>query len=235
MEQTVKERTIEFVKYLGINMKTFERQCGLSSGYVTSMRKGFGSEKLSNVLMAYPQLNRDWLLYGEGTMLKSATVKASDSGTPVYDIGISDMGSPCFDAVTLQGGAGRGTGMEALTPDMAVGRMLLPGLPTGSDIPYIQVRGESMVNHRDPSRSIPEGAWVGVKATQSSAIRWGEVYAVMTTDGPIVKKLMPSESEGCIRCVSFNEEGGYLPFDLPVGEIIGPLYKVVGIVSIKVL
>ena len=34
------------------------------------MRKGFGSNKLSNVLKAYPELNRDWLLYGEGPMLK---------------------------------------------------------------------------------------------------------------------------------------------------------------------
>ena len=71
MDKSVKDRTIEFVKYKGITMKTFEIRCGLSSGYVTSMRKGFGSDKLSNVLTAFPELNRDWLLYGEGEMLKS--------------------------------------------------------------------------------------------------------------------------------------------------------------------
>lgn len=71
MDKSVKDRTIEFVKYKGITMKTFEIRCGLSSGYVTSMRKGFGSDKLSNVLTTFPELNRDWLLYGEGEMLKS--------------------------------------------------------------------------------------------------------------------------------------------------------------------
>lgn len=70
MDKSVKDRTIEFVKYKGITMKSFELKCGLSTGYVTSMRKGFGTDKLNNVLTAFPELNRDWLLYGEGDMLK---------------------------------------------------------------------------------------------------------------------------------------------------------------------
>ena len=66
MGETIKERTIAFVKSKGITMKKFEQACGLSSGYVTSMRKGFGQEKLESVLNAFPELNRDWLLYGDG-------------------------------------------------------------------------------------------------------------------------------------------------------------------------
>lgn len=73
MENSIKQRTLDFIKYKGIKMKTFEQICGLSSGYVTSMRKGFGSDKLNNVLTAYPELNRDWLLYGEGEMLNTET------------------------------------------------------------------------------------------------------------------------------------------------------------------
>lgn len=73
MGTNIKERTLEFIKYKGITMKTFETKCDLSSGYVTSMRKGFGSDKLNNVLTAFPELNRDWLLYGEGDMLRSSS------------------------------------------------------------------------------------------------------------------------------------------------------------------
>lgn len=73
MENSIKQRTLDFIKYKGIKMKTFEQICGLSSGYVTSMRKGFGPDKLNNVLNAYPELNRDWLLYGEGEMLNSGS------------------------------------------------------------------------------------------------------------------------------------------------------------------
>lgn len=71
MEEGIKQRTIKFVKSLNITMKNFENQCGLSNGYVSAMRKGFGRAKLENVLSSFPQLNRDWLLYGEGEMLRS--------------------------------------------------------------------------------------------------------------------------------------------------------------------
>lgn len=77
MNTTIKDRTIEFVKHKGITMKTFEQRCGLSSGYVTSMRKGFGSDKLNNVLTAFPELNREWLLYGEGEMIKGNVSQTS--------------------------------------------------------------------------------------------------------------------------------------------------------------
>lgn len=69
-DNSVKERTIKFISYKGLKMKEFEAMANLSTGYVTSMRKSFGEEKLKNVLTAFPELNRDWLLYGEGSMLK---------------------------------------------------------------------------------------------------------------------------------------------------------------------
>ena len=53
---TVKDRTLEFIKFKGLTMKAFEQRCDLSTGYVTSMRKGYGSEKLNNVLTAFPVL-----------------------------------------------------------------------------------------------------------------------------------------------------------------------------------
>jgi phage repressor protein C with HTH and peptisase S24 domain len=71
MGNTVKERTLEFIKYKKISVKEFEIRCGLSNGYVASMRKGFGADKLSNVLSAYPELNREWLLFNEGEMTAS--------------------------------------------------------------------------------------------------------------------------------------------------------------------
>ena len=89
MEESVKSRTIEFVKAKGIKMKVFEERCGLSSGYVTSMRKGFGPDKLNGVLKAFPELNRNWLLYGEGKMLADDETVANTDAMPEYDIDFS--------------------------------------------------------------------------------------------------------------------------------------------------
>lgn len=73
----IKDRIIEFVKYKRMTMKSFENSCGLSNGYINSMRKGFGREKLSNVLNAFPELNREWLLYGEGEMITMSPMMTS--------------------------------------------------------------------------------------------------------------------------------------------------------------
>lgn len=64
----VKDRLLEFIKHLGIGVATFERKCGLSNNYVRNIRTSISSKKLSDILRAYPQLNKSWLLFGEGEM-----------------------------------------------------------------------------------------------------------------------------------------------------------------------
>lgn len=70
METNVQQRLMSFILFMGISKSRFEQQCGLSNGYINSIKKGIGTEKLQNILRAFPQLNREWLLYGEGEMLK---------------------------------------------------------------------------------------------------------------------------------------------------------------------
>lgn len=77
---TIKERTYAFIEYKGITVKKFEELCSLSNGYVSSMRKGFGEDKLNNVLNMFPELNRDWLIYGEGEMLNPKVCQNNQNG-----------------------------------------------------------------------------------------------------------------------------------------------------------
>lgn len=77
---TIKERIYSFIEYKGITVKKFEKLCGLSNGYISSMRKGFGSDKLNNVLTMFPELNREWLLYGEGEMLNPKVIQNNQNG-----------------------------------------------------------------------------------------------------------------------------------------------------------
>lgn len=85
----VKERIFEYCKAKGISIRQFEIQSNLSNGYVSSMRKSLGVEKLENVLNAFPDLSRDWLLYGEGEMLKSNPenpgIKGDEERIPLFD------------------------------------------------------------------------------------------------------------------------------------------------------
>lgn len=70
IEMSVKERIIEFIKYLNISVRQFERECGLSYGYVSNMRVSIQPDKLMNISKQFPQLNTGWLMTGEGDMLK---------------------------------------------------------------------------------------------------------------------------------------------------------------------
>lgn len=88
---TTKSRTLRFVAYKGLSVKKFEEMCGLSNGYVNSMKAGFGASKLLQVLNAFPELNRDWLVYGEGEMIKGSTNTLSQ--TDIQDVSPVDEGA----------------------------------------------------------------------------------------------------------------------------------------------
>ena len=65
----VKERLLSFIKYKGLSNLAFEKACGLSNGYLHNFKGNLGSDKLASIQASFPELNKDWLLYGEGSML----------------------------------------------------------------------------------------------------------------------------------------------------------------------
>lgn len=85
---TVKERLIAYLDYKKVSKSDFGRSIGVSSAYVTSMRKSIDPEKLQSIAKNYPDLNTEWLMTGEGEMLKSApgeTYVQPRKKIPVYD------------------------------------------------------------------------------------------------------------------------------------------------------
>lgn len=67
-----KERLKAFVKYTGLPVYKFEARCGLSNGYISSMRRGIGYKALEHISETFPELNTAWLQTGQGEMLKAA-------------------------------------------------------------------------------------------------------------------------------------------------------------------
>lgn len=73
--QSVKERLKQFIMFKNISTREFERQIGVSYGFIGNMSKSTSPDKIIKISHRYPDLNTDWLLTGNGEMLKSATVK----------------------------------------------------------------------------------------------------------------------------------------------------------------
>ena len=88
---TTKDRTLRFIAHKGLSVKKFEEICGLSNGYLNSMKSGYGNSKLAQVLRAFPELNRDWLVYGEGEMIKGESIQQEETLTPVPTIDVTPM------------------------------------------------------------------------------------------------------------------------------------------------
>ena len=69
MEDSVKQRLMKFMSYREISASRFERMCGLSNGYFNKLRNAPGLDKIDKMLRVFPELNREWVLTGEGSML----------------------------------------------------------------------------------------------------------------------------------------------------------------------
>ena len=69
MKETVKQRLICYLRYKRIGQNKFEKMAGISNGYISNIKSAPRDERLTKILQAAPDLNRVWLLTGEGEML----------------------------------------------------------------------------------------------------------------------------------------------------------------------
>lgn len=210
---SIKDRIIEFCEHERLSVRQFEIQSGMSNGYVANMRKGLGMDKLENVLNAFPRLSRDWLLYGEGEMLKTSHPVRPDRMFPLRtDRSVADQDIPLYELTAT-------AGLVAIFNDLAVepvDHLRVPNLPPVDGAVY--VRGDSM------SPLLKSGDIIIFKKTDLSpdGILWGQIYLLSYTIGgdayTVVKYVKRSPlGNGHIRLVSANEF--YDPVDIPAGSV----------------
>lgn len=90
----VSERLRAFISYKDISVSQFERTIGVSTGFVNNISKGIGSERMMRISQIYPELSCEWLLYGEGDMLKKSQVINGNGNCAVNgDHSVAAMGN----------------------------------------------------------------------------------------------------------------------------------------------
>ncbi|MDR1225768.1 MAG: hypothetical protein LBK47_02570 [Prevotellaceae bacterium] len=75
------DRLEEFLSKKGDNTVSLVKQLGVSRGYFSAARRTgseFGSDKIVRILQLYPNLSPDWLLLGNGLMIRNATLRNLD-------------------------------------------------------------------------------------------------------------------------------------------------------------
>lgn len=172
------------------------------------MRKGLGDEKLNNVLKEFPELSREWLLYGEGEMLKSSAsvpVKSFTRGVPYYNVDF--LGG--FDLI--------------LNDQTVVPEFLIDFETYNRATCWCNITGHSM----EPE--ITSGDIIALKEIPDpSFLPLGEVYAIVTTNGlRTVKRLGPSADPDKYTLVPANKSPEYGVQEIPKA-MIARVYEVLG-------
>lgn len=81
---TVKERINQFIDYKGIRINAFELSIGVSKSYWSNTQK-ISAEVVAEILRVYSELSAEWLMRGEGEMLRSNDKEKVASTSKKYD------------------------------------------------------------------------------------------------------------------------------------------------------
>lgn len=222
----IKDRVYSFIREMGITVRQFEQNVGLSNGAVSKMGNSTRRSILDKIFAAYPQINEVWLLTGEGNMLKSKqTDNATTTTSEVYSgkDEVPEQFVSYLVPMAAMGGSLVGFESEGVRRENCE-RVISPIANADWVVP---VCGDSM----EPE--YPNGSRVYVQQIYpDDFIAWGNVFVLDTTNGIIIKVVKESEKKDCVRCESLNPSGRYTPFDVPMRSIRA-MYRVMLCVSVK--
>lgn len=208
--QTIKDRLIIWINYLNVSVSAFERKCGLSTGYVANLKPNTNSKKINDILAAYPELNKEWLLTGEGEMLKNENPKKLENEDPYIVPLIPDSvlagPLPDFSAPVFRDRCER---VHVPVPDCDFA---------------IQISGDSMAPEYKP------GDYIAVsRINDRRFIPYSTPLLLDTTEGAILKCIEPGDDPDCLSAVSLNPH--YLPYPVPK-DIIRGIYRIKAVIRI---
>lgn len=209
MEQTVRDRLILYLKAKKIGRNKFEEKAGLSFGYITRLKSAPGSDKLVDILTAASDLNEQWLLTGEGSMLVSEpdTAQPKKGDVPFYDV---DFAASYLDYYNDE---------------------RQPGIDHYVNIP--QADGASLVcraSGESMAPTIPNGSHVIL--SEVNDFRWldyGEIYALVASNGlRTIKRIRKNEDESKLTLVPDNPD--YDINEIDKADVLR-LFRVVGTIQ----
>lgn len=201
---TLQDRLSEYLTAKSLNNRDFERMCGLSNGTAARLRNTTRKSTFDRIAN-YCDLNVDWLLTGEGDMLRaevSPKISYTD-GVPYFDEDFL-LG---FDEVTAP---------NSENPDFLI---RMPGYEKATL--WCNASGHSM----EPE--INNGDIIALQRIEDfSFLPFGDVYGFITTNGMrTIKRLGKSEKEGYYRLIPTNKE--YDEQEIPINKI-ALVYRVMG-------
>ena len=201
----------------GLSIRAFEEKIGCSIGVINrciNKNTDVQSSVVIKIFTTFRDISPEWLLLGEGEMMKTCITKNSieEPHKEVCEVKIEkeEKDEKQVPLVPLYAMAGQFPGeKEVMEYDCET--YSVPGMK-GADF-LIQVKGNSM-NPTYNSGDIVACKWISMKDV---CFHWGRVYALDTEQGPITKRIEPGHDAEHITIVSDNPD--YKPFQLHLSQI----------------
>lgn len=214
MEKTIAQRIKEVLKYYEVSENSLAGKLGISQTTLNSALKD-GKDNVSSKILAglkenFEDVNLNWLLTGEGEMLKAETEAPEDTPEISYTDGV-----PYYDEF-FECGFDELVPSDTRNPDFLV---RMPGYDKATM--WCNASGASM----EPE--INNGDLIAMQLIQDiSFLPYGDIYGIITTNGMrTIKRLGRSSQPGCYRLIPTNKD--YDEQDLPI-RLIAVVYRVLG-------
>ena len=248
------KRIKQYIDYKGITNQNFEKQIGFSNGAFASQLKNnrtIGVDKLENILIAFPELNPEWLLTGNGEMIKTKSkenvpINLGDKiGDKLGDkpnvkkryaielaekptntgIEANNLDNAGIPLIPIDAMAGFGTGaVQVMHYDTS--KYIVPEFSELNVDFMIRVKGSSMVPKYN------SGDLVACKKLVITDIffQWNKVYVLDTEQGALIKRVKKGSRDNYILLISDNKN--YDPFELHLSKIFA-VALVVGVIRLE--
>lgn len=226
-----------------ITIAALERAIGASKGVIyKAISKGtdIQAKWIEAIVENYPQYSTEWLITGNGNMLKEQREKPAAVLDTPKQLKTDNGSESSFGA--FPEAACNTSGAIPLVSEKAVGGFanehfsikendvlayyIIPKFRhLGVDF-MIEVIGDSMV-----PRLCPGDIIACAVIHHSKFIQWNKPHLISTREqGLIVKRLRKSAEKKCLLAVSDNHD--YEPFDIPTDEILG-IARIVGVIHLE--
>lgn len=206
-------RILQVIDYKGISKSRFYRETGLSNGFLDKV-KDVGVSKIEYILKTYPEINSDWLLTGNGDMLKSKSSELvsmnPDVGRPFYDVDFT-------------------LGFEGVDNNVALHPEFNINFPPANreGVNWFRGKGNSMIGE------INSGDYIALEEVGDfSWFPLGRIYGVVTKNGfRTIKRVVKSDNKDEYLLVSSNPDKTNYPDQVLPKNMIHKLYKVVFVIK----
>lgn len=226
----IKQRILQLIDVKGISKREFCKIIGINPSHLgnSNLKSDFSGDILSKILLNFKEVSSDWLLTGNGHMLKNTSVESiksinkdnQENIIPAKPTSPSDpKGIPLIPTYAM---AGFFTGdLQVLECDCE--HFIIPTFK-GADF-LIPVKGASM----EPKYS--SGDLVACKKMAiDTFFQWNKVYVLDTEQGPLIKRINEGAKKDTLLICSENPQ--YPPFELK-RSLIHNIALVVGVIRLE--